>query len=257
MTRSASAAASRCGHRSWPAIPNRSMHHELQGLTSDSNTLPGIMVGVPRRSNVVHRPAKYGSRRRDRTAGAKLVTRFRARRVCDFLRDCMFGSASSARSAAPDRGVGVVVRPGCSPGHSAVPGGHESTELIVCPRSRYLRHRAPQASAEARPCRRDATRGRFPRMDTRGPGHRDWPRRAQADHAQHSSSFLDGSAPRTQHPGVTLEVSGGTGQKQEEFTMMGGFGNGMGSLGWLGMGVLLLVLVGLTVWLVVRPRDRN
>jgi len=40
--------------------------------------------------------------------------------------------------------------------------------------------------------------------------------------------------------------------------MMGGFGNGMGSLGWLAMGVLLLiVLVGLTVWLVVRPRDRN
>ena len=25
---------------------------------------------------------------------------------------------------------------------------------------------------------------------------------------------------------------------KEEFTMMGGFGNGMGSLGWLGMGVL-------------------
>ena len=39
--------------------------------------------------------------------------------------------------------------------------------------------------------------------------------------------------------------------------MMGGLGNGMGSLGWLGMGVLLLVLVGLIVWLVVRPRDRN
>jgi len=39
--------------------------------------------------------------------------------------------------------------------------------------------------------------------------------------------------------------------------MMGGFGNGMGSLGWFAMGLLLLVLVGLTVWLVVRPRDRN
>jgi hypothetical protein len=50
---------------------------------------------------------------------------------------------------------------------------------------------------------------------------------------------------------------GGTGQTKEEFTMMGGFGNGMGSLGWLGMGVLLLVLVGLIVWLVQRPRDRN
>ena len=34
-------------------------------------------------------------------------------------------------------------------------------------------------------------------------------------------------------------------------------GGGMGSLGWLGMGVLLLVLVGLIVWLVMRPRDRN
>ena len=36
---------------------------------------------------------------------------------------------------------------------------------------------------------------------------------------------------------------------KEEFTMMGGFGNGMGSLGWLGMGVLFLLLVGLIVWL--------
>ena len=33
---------------------------------------------------------------------------------------------------------------------------------------------------------------------------------------------------------------------------MGGFGNGMGSLGWLGMGVFWLVLVGLIVWLVLR-----
>ena len=33
---------------------------------------------------------------------------------------------------------------------------------------------------------------------------------------------------------------------------MGGFGNGMGSLGWLGMGVFWLVLVGLIVWLVMR-----
>jgi len=32
---------------------------------------------------------------------------------------------------------------------------------------------------------------------------------------------------------------------------------GMGSLGWLGMGVLFLIPVGLIVWLVVRPRDRN
>jgi len=34
--------------------------------------------------------------------------------------------------------------------------------------------------------------------------------------------------------------------------MMGGFGNGMGSLGWLGMGVFWLVLLGLIVWLVMR-----
>ena len=35
--------------------------------------------------------------------------------------------------------------------------------------------------------------------------------------------------------------------------MMGGYGNaGMGSLGWLGMGVFWLVLIGLVVWLVVR-----
>ena len=34
--------------------------------------------------------------------------------------------------------------------------------------------------------------------------------------------------------------------------MMGGFGNGMGSLGWLGMGVFWLVLIGLIVWLVMR-----
>ena len=44
---------------------------------------------------------------------------------------------------------------------------------------------------------------------------------------------------------------------KEEFTMMGGFGNGMGSLGWLGIGVLFLLLVGLIVLLVVRPRDRD
>jgi len=34
--------------------------------------------------------------------------------------------------------------------------------------------------------------------------------------------------------------------------MMGGYGNGMGSLGWLGMGVFWLVLIGLVTWLVVR-----
>jgi len=44
---------------------------------------------------------------------------------------------------------------------------------------------------------------------------------------------------------------------KEELTTMGSFGNGMGSLGWLGMGVLFLVVVALIVWLVARPRDRN
>jgi hypothetical protein len=39
--------------------------------------------------------------------------------------------------------------------------------------------------------------------------------------------------------------------------MMGGSGFGMGAFGLLAMGVLLLVLVGLVVWLVARPRDRS
>ena len=34
--------------------------------------------------------------------------------------------------------------------------------------------------------------------------------------------------------------------------MMGWYGNGMGSLGWLGMGVFWLILLGLIVWLVLR-----
>ena len=34
--------------------------------------------------------------------------------------------------------------------------------------------------------------------------------------------------------------------------MMGSYGNGMGSLGWLGMGVFWLLLLGLIVWLVMR-----
>jgi uncharacterized membrane protein len=34
--------------------------------------------------------------------------------------------------------------------------------------------------------------------------------------------------------------------------MMGSYGNGMGSLGWLGMGFLWLLLLGLIVWLVMR-----
>ena len=39
--------------------------------------------------------------------------------------------------------------------------------------------------------------------------------------------------------------------------MMGGSGIGMGFVGLLVMGVFLLVLVGLVVWLVARPRDRS
>jgi uncharacterized membrane protein len=34
--------------------------------------------------------------------------------------------------------------------------------------------------------------------------------------------------------------------------MMGSYGNGIGSLGWLGMGVFGLLLLGLIVWLVMR-----
>jgi putative membrane protein len=34
--------------------------------------------------------------------------------------------------------------------------------------------------------------------------------------------------------------------------MMGSYGNGMGSLGWLGMSVFSLLLLGLIVWLVMR-----
>ena len=34
--------------------------------------------------------------------------------------------------------------------------------------------------------------------------------------------------------------------------MMGWYGDGTGALGWLGMGVFWLILLGLIVWLVVR-----
>ena len=39
--------------------------------------------------------------------------------------------------------------------------------------------------------------------------------------------------------------------------MMGGTGFAMGAFGWLVMGLFLVVLVGLVVWLVARPRDRS
>jgi len=38
----------------------------------------------------------------------------------------------------------------------------------------------------------------------------------------------------------------------EEFTMMGWYGGGMGALGWLGMGLFWLILLGLIVWMVTR-----
>ena len=34
--------------------------------------------------------------------------------------------------------------------------------------------------------------------------------------------------------------------------MMSWYGNGMGTVGWLGMGVFWLILLGLIVWLVAR-----
>ncbi len=34
--------------------------------------------------------------------------------------------------------------------------------------------------------------------------------------------------------------------------MMGWYGTGMGGFGWMGMGLLWLVLIGVIVWLVVR-----
>ena len=37
--------------------------------------------------------------------------------------------------------------------------------------------------------------------------------------------------------------------------MMGWNGGGMGSLGWLGVGVFLLILFGLVAWLVVRQKS--
>jgi len=45
---------------------------------------------------------------------------------------------------------------------------------------------------------------------------------------------------------------GRTGRVKEEFAMMGWYGNGMGSLQWLGMGVFWFALLGLIVWLVFR-----
>jgi putative membrane protein len=52
--------------------------------------------------------------------------------------------------------------------------------------------------------------------------------------------------------GARLEVSGRPGHVKEEFTMMGWYGGGMGTLGLFGMGLFWLILLGLIVWLVTR-----
>ena len=45
---------------------------------------------------------------------------------------------------------------------------------------------------------------------------------------------------------------GSTGRIKEEIKMMGWYGDGMGTVGWLGMGAFWLILLGLIVWLVAR-----
>jgi hypothetical protein len=54
-----------------------------------------------------------------------------------------------------------------------------------------------------------------------------------------------------------LGHTGNIEQAKEKLTMMGGSGIAMGFVVLLAMGVFLLVLVGLVVWLVARPRDRS
>jgi len=46
-------------------------------------------------------------------------------------------------------------------------------------------------------------------------------------------------------------------EAKEKLIMNGGSGFGMGGFGWLAMGLVVVVLVGLVVWLVARPRDRG
>jgi putative membrane protein len=53
-------------------------------------------------------------------------------------------------------------------------------------------------------------------------------------------------------PGPRWGYPGSTGQVEEEFTMMGWYGNGTSSIGWLGMGAFWLIVLGLIIWLVVR-----
>jgi putative membrane protein len=52
--------------------------------------------------------------------------------------------------------------------------------------------------------------------------------------------------------GQRWRYPGATGQSKEEIRLMGWYGSGMGSLGWVGMGVFWLLLLGLIVWLVMR-----
>jgi len=63
-----------------------------------------------------------------------------------------------------------------------------------------------------------------------------------------SSWFLT----RTATPGRNAGGIPNNRANQEEFTMMGSYGNGIGSLGWLGIGAFWLIVLGLIVWLVIR-----
>jgi len=69
-----------------------------------------------------------------------------------------------------------------------------------------------------------------------------------------SSSFLHGSSPQPQYSGATLEVSrNDRAGSRKEFAMMDWYGRGgMSSVGWIGMGLFWLILLGLIIWLVVR-----
>ena len=66
-----------------------------------------------------------------------------------------------------------------------------------------------------------------------------------------STWFLAQTAASGRKGGLMPDQPGRSSKK--EFIMMGwNAGGGMGSLGWLGMGVFWLILLGLIVWLVVR-----
>jgi putative membrane protein len=64
-----------------------------------------------------------------------------------------------------------------------------------------------------------------------------------------SSWFLAMTAALGREGGGIPEEPGRT---KEDFTMMGWYGGGMGSLGVLAMGLFWFILLGLIVWLVVR-----